>query len=278
MSPWIEGVCFLFVPGDRPERFDKSAAGADAVIVDLEASVHPERKDDARGNASRWLRERAETFRLVRINGVATEWLERDARMLRDAFVDGILLPMVEGPADVRLALGQLRDAMPLIPMIENAAGVQNAAAIAQCDGVARLAFGNMDYQTQTGTAGDAAMIYPSSAIVVASGAVGLPAPLSGVTAAFRDRGRLDADIMFERALGFGGKLCIHPDQIGPIVDGFLPDPALLDWAERVLSASANSYAVEVDGELVDRLVIERTRRILARGRRGNTPGPDRRG
>jgi citrate lyase subunit beta/citryl-CoA lyase len=272
MTSWSEGACFLFAPGDRPERFARAAAaGADAVIVDLEASVHPSRKDAARENAGHWLGEHAPASRLVRINGVATPWFARDAAMLRDSVVDGVLLPLVEDADDVARACEHLGDTVPIVAMIETAAGVENVRAIARSTGVVRLAFGNMDYQTQTETMGDAAMIYPSSRIVVASRAIGLPGPLAGVTAAFRDAARLAADISFERALGFGGKLCIHPDQIRPIVDAFRPDSTALAWAERVLAASTSSYAAEVDGELVDRPVVERAQRILARAHKLRT-------
>jgi citrate lyase subunit beta/citryl-CoA lyase len=269
MPSWCDGVCFLFAPADRPERFAKAAvAGADGMIIDLEASVHPQRKDTARDHAQRWLAARGNVVSLVRINGVTTPWFARDAAMLRAARVDGVLLPMVDDAADVARARTALGDAIPLLPMIETAAGVDDARAIARSAGVVRLAFGNMDYQTQIGTTSDAAMIYPSSRIVVASRAAGLPPPLAGVTAAFRDLGRLDADVRFERSLGFGGKLCIHPDQIAPILDAFLPDAALVAWAERVLAASADSFAAEVDGQLVDRPVVERAQRVLARARR----------
>jgi citrate lyase beta subunit len=268
-----QAQCLLFVPGDRPDRFERALASqADAVIFDLEASIAPERKALARLNVALALKHSASSAVLVRVNPVRTSDFALDAAMLQEHRCDGVLLPMVESASDVSKSRRDLPDAMPIIAMVETACGITAASKIARAKGVSRLAFGNMDYQTDTSTAGPLAMVFPSSALVVASRAAGLPGPVAGVTAAFRDATQLDRDLEFERSLGFSAKLCIHPDQIAPILQAFSVSPSMLLWAERVLDAATDSHAVEVDGALVDRPVIERARRLLDRARRAQ-PG-----
>jgi citrate lyase subunit beta/citryl-CoA lyase len=264
-----EARCLLFVPGDRPDRFERAfGSPADAVILDLEASVAPLRKAQARAEVAAALARPANAaLRVVRVNPPGSDDLALDAAMLHRHGCDGVLLPMVESAADVAGSRRLLPDGMPLIALVETASGIAAANDIARAEGVLRLAFGNMDYQTDTLTSGQLAMAFPSSALVIAARAAGLPAPIAGVTSAFRDPARLASDLEFEQSLGFGAKLCIHPDQIAPILAAFSVSPSTLLWAERVLAAASDSHAVELDGELIDRPVIDRARRLLARAR-----------
>ena len=267
-----DATCLIFVPGDRPERFHRAQrSGAHGIVLDLEAAVIPGRKELARDAVVAWLHaapRSAAGLRMVRVNPVASAWFGADATALhgvgRDA-CSAAMLAMTTSVDDLARARALLPTGLPIVALIETAAGVLAAEAIARSGVTARIAFGNMDYHTDTNTAGQASTLFPSSLLVAASRAAGLPAPLAGVTAAFRDAKALEANIAFERGLGFGGKLCIHPDQVQPILAGFRPDPAQIAWARRVVAASAHSHAVELDGELVDRPVIDRARRILAR-------------
>ena len=246
------------------------ALGSDAhaVVFDLEAAVAPGRKAQARAEVRAALDlARGERLGIVRVNPVIGNEVVLDAAMLRGSRCDAVILSMVESAADVERFRHLLRD-LPVIALVETAAGVVAANEIARADGVERLAFGNMDYQTDTSTSGPLAAVYPASVLVVASRAAGLPAPIAGVTAAFRDSGQLQRDLQLEQSLGFGAKFCIHPDQIAPIVAAWSVSAAAVAWAERVLTAARDSHAVEVDGELVDRPVIERAQRLLARVRR----------
>ena len=97
--------------------------------------------------------------------------------------------------------------------------------------------------------------------------AAGILPPLDGVTAALDDPDRLAEDVDHARRLGFGGKLCIHPEQIEAVNRGFVPSEAEALWVRRVLEAAgaAGMEAVRFEGEMIDRPVIERARRILAR-------------
>ena len=265
-----EARCLLFVPGDRPDRFGRAfGSRADIVILDLEASIAPPRKAPARVEVAAALARSATTVALVvRVNPVRSEDFALDAAMLREYRCEGVLLPMVESAADVACCRRLLPDGLPLIALVETAGGIAAANEIARADGILRLAFGNMDYQTDTSTSGPLAMVFPSSALVIASRAAGLPAPIAGVTSAFRDGPQLERDLSFEQSLGFGAKLCIHPDQIAPILTAFSVSPSMLLWAERVLAVASDSHAVELDGELVDRPVIDRAQRLIARSRR----------
>jgi citrate lyase subunit beta/citryl-CoA lyase len=261
--------CFLFVPGDRPDRFSRAlASDAHAVVFDLEASVAPGRRAQARAEVRAALDlARGERLAIVRVNPVTGNEVVLDAAVLRGSGCDAVMLSMTESAADVERFRHLLHD-LPVVALVETAAGVVAAHEIARADGVERVAFGNMDYQTDTSTSGPLATVYPASVLVVASRAAGLPAPIAGVTAAFRDAAQLQQDLQLEQSLGFGAKLCIHPDQIAPIVAAWSVSASAVAWAERVLEAARESHAVEVDGELVDRPVIERARRLLARVRR----------
>lgn len=267
-----DATCLIFVPGDRPERFARAhGSGAHGVVLDLEAAVIPAQKVRAREAVVDWLRagpQAAPGLRIVRVNPVSSPWFAADAAALRGletGACSAAMVAMTTSVAELAHARGQLPAGLSVIALIETAAGVLAAEAIARSGDTARMAFGNMDYHTDTGTAGQLSTVFPSSLLVAASRAAGLPAPLAGVTAAFRDAAALQADIAFERGLGFGGKLCIHPDQVAPILAGFHPTATEIAWARRVVAASAHSHAVELDGELVDRPVIDRAQRVLAR-------------
>ena len=182
--------------------------------------------------------------------------------MLRASRCAGIVLAMANAPATVATAIAAM-PGIPCVALVESAAGILDAAATARVPGVARLAFGNMDYATDTGTRGRDSAIHPSACLVLASRAAGLPAPVAGVTAAFRDAALLAEESAWERDQGFGGKFCIHPGQIDIVAHAFTPDAKVLEWARRVVEAAGDSYACEIDGELVDRPVIERARRLL---------------
>lgn len=256
----------LFVPGARPERFARAlATQADLVVIDLEASVRPVDKPRARDAACAWLAAHVDDAArvLVRLNPVDSPWFGDDVAALRAVPCAGVVQAMANSGRDVATSLAAITPGQPLVALVETAAGILAADEIARILGVARLAFGNMDYATDTGARGRDAMAYPSARLVVASRAAGLPPPIAGVTAAFRDGAALEAEASWERDQGFGGKLCIHPDQLSVVARVFAPSEADLAWARRVVAAAGDSYAFELDGALVDRPVVERARRLL---------------
>ena len=254
----------LFVPAARPDRLDRAlASAADLVVVDLEASVRPVEKSAARATVVDWLPRCGASERvLVRLNPFASPWFADDVAALHRVPCAGMILSMASAASDVEKSIAAAPGKLPAIALIETAAGILAAPEIASVPGVVRLAFGNMDYATDTQTRGRESTIYPSSRLVLASRAAGLPPPIAGVTAAFRDASLLADEAAWERDQGFGGKFCIHPDQLDLVARAFAPTAEELAWARRVLAAAGDSFACEVDGELVDRPVVERARRI----------------
>lgn len=271
----ITAVTYLFVPGDRPERFDKAAAAApDALILDLEDAVHPDAKPAARTAIAAWLLERgARAQAYVRINDASSPAFAADMEWLRalppDAPLAGLLVPKAEDPAAlgaIAQALAQVNPHGRLVAIIESARGLHGIDALCAAQGVSRLAFGSLDFAVDLGCAHTReALLMARSRIVLASRVAGLPPPVDGVTTALKDEAVLAGDVAHARALGFAAKLCIHPAQLAAVRAGFLPTAEQLDWAQRVLDATASgSHAVQVDGKMVDRPVIEQARRILA--------------
>ena len=247
---------YLFVPGNRPERFDKAcAAGADAVIVDLEDAVPPADKAAARAALAAWLSPRQQV--LVRINGFDTEWFGDDLALCARPGVAGIVLPKAEHEAS--LAKLAAAGAPAILPLIESGLGLWNAAALARLPRVERLVFGSIDFSFDMGIQeGHETLLYARSQLVLASRVAGVAAPVDGVTVSFDDPARVQADTLRARALGFGGKLCIHPKQVAPVHQAFAPTDEQLAWAGRVVAAAgtAQGGAVAVDGRMIDRPVI----------------------
>jgi len=256
----------LFVPGDRPDRFEKACnAGADAVILDLEDAVTVGKKAEAREAIAAWLSPESPVY--VRINDPATEWYEDDLEAAVRPGLAGIMVPKAEDPeqlAQLSSRIGEIR----LIPTIETALGVWNARAVAETPGVERLAFGSIDLQLDAGITGEGEeLLYARSRTVLASRVAGILPPLDGVTVALDDPVQLETDVDRARRLGFGGKICIHPKQVEPVNRGFSPSKEEIAWAERVIQAAetTTSGAIQIDGELIDRPVIERAKAVLER-------------
>lgn len=254
----------LFVPGNRPDRFDKAVAcGADAVILDLEDAVAPDAKSQARDAVANWLSPGREV--LVRVNGVETPWFQDDIAMALAPGVTGIVLPKVEG-MDEGFIAACVAAQKAILPMIESAVGLSNAGLIALADGVARLIFGSLDFQQDLGIAGDDLELLAYRAqLVLVSRLAGLAAPVDGVSTVLHDSELLRASALRARRQGFGGKLCIHPAQIKVVNTAFAPSEQELSWARQVLEAAERSRgaAVAVDGAMVDRPLILKARAIL---------------
>lgn len=254
----------LFVPGNRPERFDKAlAAGASAVIIDLEDAVAPADKPAARAAVAAWLRPTHKV--ILRINSIDTPWFEDDLALCSRPGVAAVMVPKAEA-ADT-LARVSAAGAPALLPLVESAAGLGNLAALASAPGVWRLAFGSIDLQVDLGMkdASEDELLPFRLQLLLASRLAGIGAPLDGVSTAIDDEARLLQDAQRARRLGFGGKLCIHPRQVGPVNRAMAPAQDELDWARRVLQAAgaADGAAVAVDGKMVDKPVLLRAQALL---------------
>ena len=261
-------LTYLFVPGNRPERFDKAlASGADAVILDLEDAVSPDDKDTARREIARWIATRPPERVVVRINDAATPWFAADLELLFQSGIRLAMLPKTEAPAQVDAVRAALpRDGL-VLPLIETARGVSNVDAIARAGAVQRLVFGTLDYGVDLDLSGDErGLIYPSARIAIASRCADLAPPVAGVTPSIDDEAKLLSDLAFARALGFGAKLCIHPKQVAAVRDALRPTAAEVEWARRVLAAAEQGQGVvQVDGKMVDRPVLLKAQHILER-------------
>ena len=256
---------YLFVPGDRPERVAKArAAGADAVIVDLEDAVAPDAKAAAREAVGKVLDPGAPV--LIRINGPKTPWFRDDLALCVRPGVAGVVLPKTESVDDVRTVAEAAGGEIPILPLIETARGIRDAEPIARAGCVERLLFGALDLQLDLGISGEGEELhYFRSVLVLASRLAGIAPPVDGVTTALDDPAVLRADALRARHFGFGGKLCIHPKQVAIVNECFAPSVEEVAWARRVLQAvrSAPHAVVAVDGKMVDRPVIARAEAIL---------------
>ena len=270
-SKLAQARSFLFVPGNRPERFAKAlASGADAVIIDLEDAVPLDAKDTARAAlAQAWpdfdADQRARL--LVRVNPAGTPWHEADLAALGDLpGLGAVMLPKAENPQQLERAFRG--GGVPVLPLIESAEGLGQMDAIARATGVLRLGLGHIDLQADLGMrcGPDEAELAPVRlAMVVASRRAGLPTPVDGVTTATTDEQVLAQDAQRSRRFGFGAKLCIHPAQIAGVHQALAPTEAECAWAQRVLAAesAAGGGAFSVDGKMVDPPVLLLARQIL---------------
>jgi citrate lyase subunit beta/citryl-CoA lyase len=267
-------VSYLFVPGSRPDRFARAlAAGADAVILDLEDAVAPEAKPTARDAVGAWLQASgaAAPGVLVRVNDAGTPWFVDDLAMLQRAGARGLMLPKAEHLGPVERAAAALGTDGRVVALVETAGGLHSVHALAGAAGVERLALGTLDLALDLNLSGDErGLLFPASLLALASRCAGKAAPVAGVTPAIGDDEALARDIEFARAVGFTAKLCIHPRQVEAVNHAFAPRPAEIEWARRVVAAAGSAGAVQVDGRMVDRPVVLKARAILERVRPDN--------
>jgi citrate lyase beta subunit len=291
---YVPPRALLFVPAHR-DRFREKALGiaVDALILDLEDAVPPAEKPVARDKAVAFL-DAAAGRAFVRINPLhgstafAIACGEEDLAAVVRPGLRGIVLPKVESADDVHevdaflrafeRSSGMTRCATELVGIVETAQGIQNLADIvrAKIERPFCLAFGAGDFTGDLGvewTSGEQECLHARHAVVIASRAGRLPQPLDSVFADIRDLDGLRANARASKAMGFQGKLAIHPDQVGIIQDVFTPQPHEIDWARRVVDGMRQAEemghgAFTVDDKLIDYPVLERAKAILSRCQR----------
>ena len=269
----------LFVPGDRPERFAKAAAsGVDALILDLEDSVVPACKAEARAAVSAYLappRDGEELLVFVRVNPLDSPFLDDDLAALADARPDGLVLPKAAGARDiVRLAE---RLALPILPVAtETPAAIFALGSYGEAAAhLAGLTWGAEDLPAAIGatTAREAAGGYTDpyrlarSLALFAAHAAGVPA-IETVYPDFRDMDGLAAYAARGRRDGFTGMLAIHPAQVAVINAAFTPSADELAQARRIVAlfaANPAAGALQLDGRMVDAPHLKAAQRLLAR-------------
>ncbi len=270
----------LFVPGDRPNRCDKAmAAGADAVCVDLEDAVAPAAKAGARDSVAAFL-ARCDTDShgrrppvIVRVNEPGSNEGRMDAAALGGCpQPDAFMIPKVAAADGIRRAQQLLGEDIPLLPIIETARALENAAGIGMAGpAVAALMFGGFDLSAELGAEPEwEPLLYARSRVVHAAALGGLDV-IDMPSRDLRDVSRLRTEAERARRLGFTGKVAIHPAQVPVIHDVFTPSPEEVEQARRIIEAdrSAGGGAVSLDGRMVDRPVVEAARRVLERRRAG---------
>jgi citrate lyase subunit beta / citryl-CoA lyase len=254
---------YLFVPGNRPDRYAKACATrSHAVIVDLEDAVAPAGKVGARRSLVEWLAPEHRV--MVRVNAPGSEWFAEDLRACAHDAVVAVVLPKAERAEDVA-EIGSLCGPRPVLPLVETARGLWNALAVAQAPNVQSLLFGSLDFQADLGATDDD-LLYARSRLVLVSRVAGIDPPVDGVTQSIADHELLRRDCQRARQLGFGGKLCIHPDQVDVVNRCFMPSAADVEWAHRVIAEFARSSgnAALLDGKMIDRPVLLKARAVLA--------------
>lgn len=264
---------WLFVPGNRPDRFDKAfAAGAGVVILDLEDAVAEADKAEARNHVLARLAQKdgpQKVLRAVRVNSLFRASGLLDLAALADAGAAGpdfIVLPKVEHPETVRLAARVLSDrgsGARLVALIESARGVAMAADIADAGpGLVALMFGAADYSADLGQSVGHWRPDHARAVVANAAASGGLAAVDSPFFNLQDAVELSLDCEAARRLGFTAKAAIHPDQIQAIGDIFEWAEADRDRARRILEAAPDGVGV-LDGRMVDAAMMRWAQRVL---------------
>jgi citrate lyase subunit beta/citryl-CoA lyase len=274
-------LTWLYVPGDRPDRFGKAVdSGADAVIVDLEDAVVASHKAYARSAVAEFLSDRPRVPVFVRINaGIGGA----DQRSAVEAPLDlaavagspgltGLRLPKVCSADEVLTVAAATADSAPqLHPMLESAAGVEAAFAIAGAHPrVAGIGLGEADLRSDLGVADEDGLAWARGRVVVAARAAALPPPAMSVYPDLSDLDGLTASCRAGRRLGFLGRSAIHPRQLPVIVAAFRPAPEEVERALALLAAvddaagRESGTAVLPDGRFADRAMVGAARRVVA--------------
>lgn len=256
---------YLFVPGNRPDRFNKAlASSVDKVIIDLEDAVPPEQKLQARKTVAEYLS--SENSICLRINSTDTEWFNEDLAVCSLAGVDSIMLPKVETMEQINQVTSKVQEEIPILPFIESAQGYWNMREVAAAHRVQRLVFGTLDFILDLGmdAQGDELNTVRLQMVLV-SRLANIAAPVEGVSMDIKDVDGLRNDTQRARRLGFGAKLCIHPSQVAEVNACFTYNNEEIEWARKVVAAAAESKGAvfSLEGKMIDRPVIERARVIL---------------
>lgn len=267
----------MFTPGDRPEMLRKAPeSGADVVVLDLEDAVAPGRKQEARSAVTAVLDDPGfdpDAEVCVRVNPK----FEDDLAILERARPDCLMLPKVASADDVDRLDRLVRERggpLPVLALVESAAGVLAAPAIASHGATDALVFGAEDLAADVGatrTREGTEVLYARERVVIAASAAGVEA-IDTVYTDIEDREGLSEETRFAAGLGYDGKMAIHPAQVDPINEAFTPDPEEVEWAERVLEARDDADregrgVFRVDDEMIDAPLIAQAERIVERAR-----------
>jgi len=270
----------LFLPATAEHLLAKATErGADALVVDLEDAIPPDRKAAARPMARAavtQLAQRGATV-LLRVNSEPAQWAQ-DLQDMPLAQLAAVMLPKVETLAQLENFAQALKTRAvdnghpppPIAALLETPLGVLAAEQIAQHPALCALGFGAEDYAGALGVPPDpAALAWPAQKVLTCAHAYGLACwGLAGSIAAVDDVAGFEHTVRSGRAMGFTGSVCIHPRQVPIVNRGFSPSAEERAWAERVVAADeaasrAGLGAVLLDGRMIDRPIVQRARRWL---------------
>mgnify|MGYP000164815741 CR=1 FL=1 len=260
----------LYIPGSRPRALDKARGlPVDVILFDLEDAVTPDEKITARATLAEELGKGGYGPRLkvVRINGLDTEWGAEDAKAAGAMDCDAVLLPKVNSAADVD-ALAALTH-KPVWAMMETPLGILNAQEIAAHPKIAGFVMGTNDLAKDLGTRSREAMVTSLQMCLLAARAHGVVA-IDGVYNAFKDEDGFKLECEQGRDFGFDGKTLIHPAQVAAANAAFAPTAADIDLAKRQIAAFSEAQAAGqgvavVDGRIVENLHIVTAKATLAK-------------
>ena len=267
---------WLYVPGDRPDRYDKALrSGADAVVVDLQDAVAPGSKPAARAALAAWAPARAPAAGgvevWVRVNAGAEREADLDV-VRRLEGVTGLVLAACASAEEVAEVAAEIPRAW-LSPLLETPAGVVDCGAMARSPRVRCLQIGEFDLAAELGLdpSEDESELAPYRArVVLASAAAAVQPPPAPVSVEIADLARFRVTTERAARQGFVGRACIHPAQLGVVHDVFTPDAETLARARTLVAAFdaqvAAGVAVAVDGtgRMVDPATVRAARRTVA--------------
>jgi citrate lyase subunit beta/citryl-CoA lyase len=262
----------FFVPGSRPDMIAKLPRWrADLAVVDLEDAVAAEDKVAARPGAIAAIAELAGSAGtvLVRINPPGSEWFADDVAAVANSAADGVVLPKFESADVIGLLRSRLAPQSVLVVGLETARGVADCRELLTAP-VDAAYFGAEDYIADIGgarTDGGAEVLYARSKVVLAA-RLGRVAAIDQVVTAVRDDDRFVADARAAAALGYTGKICVHPRQVELAHEVFTPTDAEVAHATEVLRVAAAGGVGTVDGQMVDDVHVRMARQVLARADR----------
>lgn len=269
MTAFTLGPALLFCPADRPDRYARAAAAADAVILDLEDAVRPEAKPAARDAVA--AADLDPTRTIVRVNPAGTPDLEEDLRALTSTPYRTLMLAKTAGAADVRAL-----DGYDVVALVETAAGVLNATEIAAEPSVVALLWGADDLVASLGgtssrhpdgTYRDVAR-HARSVVLVAAGAHG-KAVVDAVHMDIDDHAGLSAEATDAAAVGCVATACIHPGQVDVVRAAYRPTDGQVAWAQALLARAERERGVfRFEGRMVDGPVLRQAADVLRRAAR----------
>ncbi len=268
----------LFAPAVRPDFLAKlPKSGADGVVIDCEDATPPNAKAEGRANAREIAPRIAGQGALVfvRVNAVASPWFADDVGQGLSADLAGIVVPKLDTLGQVETvarALGEAgHEGLAVLAGIETALGVADARPLLAHPRVAAAYFGAEDFIADMGgvrTAGNEEVHYARSQVALAGRLAGVPV-LDQVVTDFRNAEAFETEVREARALGYRGKLCIHPGQVAIANAGFVPSAEEVDHARRLLDAYEKATAdglaaIDFEGQMVDEPLAARARQTLA--------------